>query len=1504
MRASPNAVVSHDRDLETAEDDDDEPFTPDDPAVVREQNLRALLVLLPAKLMNGVIKSAMEGAMLHTRRTATADAEKRRRLLLSSRAQFRHTTQKTSQGDMKHKDGDGLDDETEAGPAVAGKTFDSAETPDSWRNTTTQERDSIVGHKLNEVLRVLYSTSTEEARVTMRAIYLSSQGIGAAGAQQLAPALKDCVIVALHLGNNALGDKGLISLADGLRHARGLQKLHLNDNEITDVGCHSLANSLGPLKVLSTLDLCHNPFGDKACLSLAIYLSQPGCPLRSLSLAGCLDVDPAAWKTINVRGKDGMGWDPPRPGDDGAVSLAAALVSPHGCPLRRLRMANAGMKTIGAKAIATALCANRTLETVDVSGNDFGSTTDESAWESAADLLSFGLQASCSFRSSLPVHTILLRACGLSREQVLAIQANTSPQITTVGKTRRQEESKEEARSDEGDGGGSMNNPLPWREEKRLGFRAACLREWLLDAARLQGMRYPRPLSPDPNDTTAPVEPNCGGRNGNGSLALVASDDPNVLRTRNSSSYGEDRDRSLVEPQLWSSVMALRRLVASCESGMPLPRGMSNTDHIAVGESASDYRGRQTIRLSQGLETKDEKRSDGGALHRESVDTSAVLDRDGGTTVVTDEARPPTRPNSLTERGRASKSQPRSASKPILSPPISSRESCSRGVNETSLSEIRDNSRRDPSSETLRSAGSEDGELRGDVIENQSEPAVRSSKSETDISVLSGELRYQEGSKGEEGSPGQNVTGGDARAEGQDQWPSGQWSCPSAPTIYSLCGGDTRLIRAADLEAAAEEGRTLGLFALAKSLDMDEEEAALSRERQSLRQQREEFGERTQADVLSLEASLANARDLRNAAGDSVRRLEPIARAARKSERVVEVELRGQQKETETTTCSFVDRVDLERDLQERADHAEGMGNELRGARGRFEAAERRINELEAEERGLRSRLSVYDTTFRKTTADISSAMAVLIAKRNALRRTEKTVVDVASKLRKLAKIASDEEALRAVVPAGSDRRDLDLQVAEAVRITSEAAREVEETKLRRDEAEVALEEARWNLSGRVDMGHGLVLPGSNEATTRARTAPSVGLTADNTRLHGKLSFDHLSSSNERAPVVVEGEPGLRGDTCKDETGAHIPNVTDDGGIHATGGGATNGDGRQQQHARPASSERGETQSGRWEEGAGTERVMPLHADEAWVGAGPIIEATGDKIPNDKMNTNALLAHTQSPMEAEEMRRLSEGYFEANQEHMNAVARRESPHVKRALALIRDHGDIIRLKEKRTPEADMHRDKLVQGRPRSKRRPRGETPLLGVQLNDGIALGAEIAMLRGSGEEDEEGNPILPEIDDRFLTVGQRLRRLRDARNILQREKHRAHMVYSRQMKRNLRERKRFVLAEKRAGRIAKTMDTKQLMEALKERGYETEGSEQLDQLRRVYIEGIQPEIRVRLHATSRWTKSRNKHRERTDTVEVGEIVARRQQLTSSKQATPFSPSPFTRHNVRHAATV
>lgn len=188
----------------------------------------------------------------------------------------------------------------------------------------------------------------------------------------------------------------------------------------------------------------------------------------------------------------------------------------------------------------------------------------------------------------------------------------------------------------------------------------------------------------------------------------------------------------------------------------------------------------------------------------------------------------------------------------------------------------------------------------------------------------------------------------------------------------------------------------------------------------------------------------------------------------------------------------------------------------------------------------------------------------------------------------------------------------------------------------------------------------------------------------------------------------------------------------------------------------------------------------------------------------------------------------------------------------------------------------------------------------------------------------------------------------------------------SRQVKKNLRARKRFILAEKRAGRIAQTMDTKSLVEALKERGCRTEGSEDVEQLRRVFVESIKPELRIRLHATSRygkhgqihthkhlyvpvafegdfswncavpvrtlnsstrvsaqhyangsfvrpvgtyicrWTRSRDKHRERTSTVEIGDIAARRQRILLSKGATtpPLSARRVFEGGSRQARTV
>jgi len=95
------------------------------------------------------------------------------------------------------------------------------------------------------------------------------------------------------------------------------------------------------------------------------------------------------------------------------------------------------------------------------------------------------------------VHTIVLRACGLSREEVFAIQANTAPQI--MGARRHRQRGSRDGGDPSFEGGSVVGDaaedsfakkmnpskgPLPWREEKRLGFRAACLRDWLVDAAR------------------------------------------------------------------------------------------------------------------------------------------------------------------------------------------------------------------------------------------------------------------------------------------------------------------------------------------------------------------------------------------------------------------------------------------------------------------------------------------------------------------------------------------------------------------------------------------------------------------------------------------------------------------------------------------------------------------------------------------------------------------------------------------------------------------------------------------------------------------------------------------------------------------------------------------------------------------------------------------------------------------------------------------------------------
>lgn len=72
--------------------------------------------------------------------------------------------------------------------------------------------------------------------------------------------------------------------------------------------------------------------------------------------------------------------------------------------------------------------------------------------------------------------------------------------------------------------------------------------------------------------------------------------------------------------------------------------------------------------------------------------------------------------------------------------------------------------------------------------------------------------------------------------------------------------------------------------------------------------------------------------------------------------------------------------------------------------------------------KALQIRSSEYDTTFRKETAEISSLLANISADKAALRSTEEALMSVADTLDRMAGVALEEEALRAIVSAGSGR--------------------------------------------------------------------------------------------------------------------------------------------------------------------------------------------------------------------------------------------------------------------------------------------------------------------------------------------------------------------------------------------------------------------------------------------------------------------------------------------------
>ncbi len=189
---------------------------------------------------------------------------------------------------------------------------------------------------------------------------------------------------------------------------------------------------------------------------MAILISQSTCQLRTLKIGGCIS-NPSCtrWKTI----PDTISQDIQYPGDEGAICLAAALLTPHGCPLESLSYVNAGISGIGARAFAAALfCTPPSLTNLNLSGNVFAERD-----LTAVDVLEDAVRV-----ATHRLKQITLTSCGLSQDAAERIYSLV---------------------------GNPFSFPPPsltWTEQRQLGGKAAALRSWLLDAASKVSFTYPR----------------------------------------------------------------------------------------------------------------------------------------------------------------------------------------------------------------------------------------------------------------------------------------------------------------------------------------------------------------------------------------------------------------------------------------------------------------------------------------------------------------------------------------------------------------------------------------------------------------------------------------------------------------------------------------------------------------------------------------------------------------------------------------------------------------------------------------------------------------------------------------------------------------------------------------------------------------------------------------------------------------------------------------------------
>jgi len=225
-----------------------------------------------------------------------------------------------------------------------------------------------------KIVASLFDAKSSTAATVLEVLNLNDNPLGDEGVKVIGEALaNNTTLTSLHLAETEIKDAGAISLAGSAVKTSNLKFLDLHNNKFESKGSAAIAQALldNSQTKMAHLNLHQNAIGDDTALLLAKFLSSATCPLVSLNLDNRPHADNAIFEMHEVKEtKDGKKEvDSSMISDIGAKALATGLKT--NVTLEELHLENNNISDDGAQAFAEALAVNKGLLFLAIEANHF-----------------------------------------------------------------------------------------------------------------------------------------------------------------------------------------------------------------------------------------------------------------------------------------------------------------------------------------------------------------------------------------------------------------------------------------------------------------------------------------------------------------------------------------------------------------------------------------------------------------------------------------------------------------------------------------------------------------------------------------------------------------------------------------------------------------------------------------------------------------------------------------------------------------------------------------------------------------------------------------------------------------------------------------------------------------------------------------------------------------------------------------------------------------------------